>query len=91
MSWRDQAACRPGQPVDPEWFFVPDDTSKKGRQLVGRAKAICDQCPVLAECRAECDRVEGLDRKNAAHLFGIFGGETERERVRRRLMLVAVA
>ncbi|MBO1753763.1 WhiB family transcriptional regulator [Allobranchiibius sp. CTAmp26] len=61
-SWAARAACRGG---------VPDELFAKGaaQQL---AKAICQGCPVVAECLADA-----LDNHTE---YGVWGGMTERER-----------
>jgi WhiB family redox-sensing transcriptional regulator len=46
MRWRTEAACRD---KGVEVFFAKR-TSPEGRQAV----AICDTCPVRAECLADC-------------------------------------
>jgi WhiB family redox-sensing transcriptional regulator len=65
--WRAQAACRPGSGVDPELFFLtPSDT-----EGAKKAKVICRQCPVLAECK---------EWALASRDQGIAGEMTEKER-----------
>lgn len=60
--WVTQARCRHG---DPDALFVRGAQQRKAAQ-------ICQQCPVLNECRADAldNRVE----------FGVWGGLTERQR-----------
>lgn len=60
--WVPLAHC---QKQDPDALFV------KGAEQQG-AKAVCQRCPVIAECLADAldNRVE----------FGVWGGMTERER-----------
>lgn len=55
--WTEDAACRLGGPVDPEWFW-PDTTGPMQSDTdAGRAQHIClSHCPVLFECRAEAQR-----------------------------------
>ena len=60
--WVTQAVCRQG---DPDALFVRGAEQRK-------AAAICRNCPVLMECRADA-----LDNKVE---FGVWGGLTERER-----------
>jgi Transcription factor WhiB len=68
--WRESAACRT---LDVSLFFDgPFD----------RAKEVCRSCPVLETCRRENDREER--RIPATHWWGVFGGETPRERAARR-------
>lgn len=75
-SWQAQAACRD---KDPALFFPPGD----GRRPE-QAKAICDTCPVLEQCR----------KAGAEELYGVWGGMTVEERrsvrrERRRERMVA--
>ena len=65
--WRDRAACLS---VHPEVMF-PHERDAAG---VDRAKAVCNPCPVKAECLAASRRLE------ATH--GIWGGLTPDERRR---------
>jgi WhiB family redox-sensing transcriptional regulator len=68
--WRD-AACRGFH----ETHFIPPSSREKARDRKVRenkAKQICAECPVLAECRAYAFRVD--------ERLGIWGGLTERER-----------
>lgn len=60
--WVTQAVCRQG---DPDALFVRGAEQRK-------AAAICRNCPVLMECRADA-----LDNKVE---FGVWGGLTERQR-----------
>lgn len=73
MSWRKNAACR-GLPVD---LFMPGRGEfKKMRD----AKAICETCPVINECRDE-----SIQLAQDVDLDGIYAGWTKNER--RRFML----
>jgi WhiB family transcriptional regulator, redox-sensing transcriptional regulator len=68
-NWRTRAACRE---VDPDLFFpVGADDSPVTRFQVERARAVCDSCPV----RADCLRFALGSRQD-----GIWGGTTEGER-----------
>jgi WhiB family redox-sensing transcriptional regulator len=60
--WASQAACRESQP---DQLFV------RGAEQ-HRAKQVCNDCPVRAECLAEA-----LDNQIE---WGVWGGMTERER-----------
>jgi WhiB family transcriptional regulator, redox-sensing transcriptional regulator len=65
--WRDEAACRG---VDPD-VFVPDELSVGGKPAdYALALSICAQCPVTAECLAECGH----------EATGVYGGLTPRQR-----------
>lgn len=44
--WRDRAACRD---EDPELFF-PIGDGVAAQEQIARAKAVCDRCPVRAQC-----------------------------------------
>ena len=79
--WQMRGSCRG---IDSSVFFHPDGERGRARaQRELRAKEICRQCPVLAQCRTHALRV--------SEPYGIWGGmsETEREvharRSRRRL------
>ena len=68
--WRQWAACRG---MDGSSFFHPDRESGKARAArIGRAKAVCACCRVLADCRAYVLQV--------GEPFGIWGGLSEEER-----------
>ena len=73
-SWRDQALCRD---TDPELFF-PVGTTGYALVQIDRAKQVCGECPVRAECLDFA-----LDTNQDS---GIWGGLTEEERrvIRRR-------
>lgn len=72
-AWRLQAACRffgPGP------FFAPDGETPAARARREReAKQVCSHCPVVTQCLRYCIRM--------AVPFGIWGGTSERERIRR--------
>ena len=67
-TWRLNAACRQ---VDPELFF-PVGTTGPAIDQVGRAKGICQGCPVREACL-------GWALRNQI-AFGIWGGTTEEDR-----------
>lgn len=69
MSWQLEGTCR----KDPEMFFHPEgerDATK--RQRIAKAKAVCRECPVLAQCRAYT-----LENREE---YGIWAGLSEDER-----------
>ena len=66
MNWMTDAACTT---TDPELFFPSE---KEGWATAGMAKAICDVCPVAAECLQYA-----LDHEIPE---GIWGGLTARNR-----------
>ena len=62
IAWVSKARCRS---INPDELFVRGAAQRK-------ATAICQHCPVIAECLAEA-----LDNKME---FGVWGGMTERQR-----------
>lgn len=70
FEWMDDALCRG---VDPEVFFPVGEPGAPGYEAgVARARGICADCPVRAEC---------LDRALAMGLDdGVFGGLDPAER-----------
>jgi hypothetical protein len=71
IEWADQALCRE---LPLEAFFDP--------RMATVAVAACHRCPVVHACRHWTDQTEGRTPLNA--LAGVFGGETPRQRYRRR-------
>lgn len=67
MSWRTDAACKG---IDPDLFFP-----ERG-EPTAQIKAVCEGCPVRAECLAFALEDEGP---------GIWGGTSERERQKLRV------
>lgn len=64
-AWRQRAACREH---DPDlWFPNPGDEATREAAL-----RICRYCPVMADCRAESERIGAP--------WGIWGGETQKQR-----------
>ena len=75
--WQFQGLCRT---TNPDIFFHPEGERGPSRhRREARAKAICEQCPVLRECREHALAVH--------EPYGVWGGMTEEERdeVHRRL------
>ena len=74
MNWREQAACLTR---NPEMFFPTGNTGAALRQI-NRAKMVCAQCPVTAQCLRWAIDV-GVDH-------GVWGGlsEDERKSLKRR-------
>ena len=68
--WSDQAACRG---MDPELFFP--ERWELGWTDTRIARAICAGCPVCAEC---------LETALQRHEYGIWGGTSEKQRIRMR-------
>jgi Transcription factor WhiB len=83
-SWMDRALCR-GMPT--KVFFPPRSPllgrppSDDVRAAWEHAKTICDQCPVLAQCR----------RDTLGEEYGVWGGLDEGQRARRRADLARQA
>ena len=79
MTWRDRAAC---DGANPEIFFLGYGPGRGHGQLSKTAKAraieLCDRCPVPSEY---LDYALSLP---ATGDFGIWGGTTEKERVKLR-------
>jgi WhiB family redox-sensing transcriptional regulator len=76
--WRDQAACRD---VDPDLFF-PIGTAGPSLRQIEEAKQVCRACPVCGPClRWALERGENA---------GVWGGTTEDERRKVRLLRQAV-
>lgn len=75
MTWRERATCREYSPA----IWEPDDlpTSMKNR-ITRQAKAICETCPVTAECLQAAREAEG--GSNGRGRYGIRGGLTPMER-----------
>ncbi len=74
-TWRKDAICRD---TDPDLFF-PVGTTGYAVLQIDRAKQVCGECPVSAECLQYA-----LDTNQDS---GIWGGTSEEERraIRRRL------
>lgn len=68
--WQRIAACRG---MDSSMFFHPPKERDAAREnRAARAKAVCRQCPVIAECLDHALRVR--------EPYGVWGGRTEDER-----------
>lgn len=68
--WQMGARCRG---VDSSVFFSPEGERGRARaQREQRAKALCRDCPVLAQCRAHALEI--------VEPFGVWGGLSEGER-----------
>lgn len=68
--WQFQGLCRT---TNPDIFFHPEGERGPSRhRREARAKAICEQCPVLRECREHALAVH--------EPYGVWGGMTEEER-----------
>lgn len=68
--WQYDGLCRS---VDPESFFSPEaerGTPKSDREAA--AKALCDRCPVIEQCREHALKVQ--------EPYGVWGGLSEAER-----------
>ena len=67
--WRNQAACAG---VSDYVFFDPGYYTE--------ALRFCRHCPVRADCQTMNDQAE----TRYSRFFGVFGGETPKQRTRRR-------
>ena len=68
--WQLNAACRG---MDSEVFFHPDGQRGAARaERERKAKAVCESCPVLMQCRDHALKVR--------EPYGVWGGLTEEER-----------
>lgn len=68
--WQHRGLCRTS---NPEVFFHPEGERGPARRWRNeRAVAICQRCPVLAECREHGLRVR--------EPYGVWGGLTEEDR-----------
>lgn len=78
-------ACR----NHPDWF-APDGLrgGKRRTALEAERLTVCEQCPVIEQCRLVADHVETAPGyENGCNLMliaGVWGGETPGDRVRRR-------
>ena len=69
ITWLDSAACL-GK--GSELFFADSVNTKESKKLIAQAKAICDKCPVVAEClQYAINNDEG---------FGVWGSFSAKER-----------
>jgi WhiB family redox-sensing transcriptional regulator len=70
--WQSAAACRG---MDSEMFFHPPAERARGRRArIQAAKAVCTNCPVMAQC---------LDHALAVREpYGVWGGCSEDERAK---------
>lgn len=68
--WQYEGLCRT---VDPESFFSPDaERGPRRRNREAAAKALCFECPVIAQCRKHALAVQ--------EPYGVWGGLTINER-----------
>ena len=68
-TWQQHGSCR-NMPTE---VFYPEDGTRRHRSArEQRAKSICRDCPVLAECRAHAVSIQ--------EPFGIWGAMTATER-----------
>jgi WhiB family redox-sensing transcriptional regulator len=71
LRWQDDAECAE---IATEFFFPDEHNAAAGNYR--RAKAICDVCPVVAECLEYA--------LSSGERFGMWGGLTPPERLRLR-------
>lgn len=72
--WMEDAAC---MWADRDGLFFSDSGDPR---ITQQARAICRSCPVIEPCRDYADRYE----PNPLDAWGIYAGETAKERQRRR-------
>lgn len=72
----DNGACRGETDT-----FLPTDSNMA---RIGRAKSICETCPVKRECRELIDHLEAEIVTSPAYYGGVWAGESPGERARRR-------
>jgi WhiB family transcriptional regulator, redox-sensing transcriptional regulator len=73
VTWQKRGACRQ---VDPSLFFGPEGEGRAQRRFrESAAKAVCACCPVRLACRSFA--------LATGEPYGIWGGTTETERLRR--------
>ncbi len=73
VAWQKRGACRQ---VDPSLFFGPEGEGRAQRRFrESAAKAVCACCPVRIPCRSFA--------LATGEPYGIWGGTTEAERLRR--------
>lgn len=80
QGWLDHALCRTyGNPED---FFPPEN----GAAVAKRAKKVCAECPVLAQCGEWSLTATTVNAEESAENFleGILAGTTYRERAAER-------
>ena len=68
--WQLRAACR-GMSVS-VFYHPADERDRAKSDRIARAKAVCESCPALVDCRAHALRVR--------EPYGIWGGLSEDER-----------
>jgi WhiB family redox-sensing transcriptional regulator len=72
--WQSRGLCRT---TDGALFFESDAERGRAReQHQAAAKAVCQRCPVMMECRAHAIEVED---------YGVWGGLTAEERIGMRV------
>jgi hypothetical protein len=76
-TWFRRAKCR-DYPFPHKFFDMSEDYSADRAEL----QALCDACPVIANCRAYVDWIEKSKPKAQCH--GFWAGETVKERLARR-------
>lgn len=70
--WQLEGLCRTS---DPDAFFHPEgERGAARRRRINEAKAVCNRCPVLEQCREHALAVR--------EPYGVWGGLSEDERQR---------
>lgn len=86
-TWRENAACRPGNGHDPD-LWHPDGTTGAHLLQIAEAKTICRRCPVIDQClmwAIETGQDEGVwggldkdERRLHKRREGLHGGSRHR-------------
>lgn len=74
MDWIQRGSCRGQESIN----FFADNMSARGRAEQRAAVSVCENCPVIGECRDYALKYER---------FGIWGGMTEIQRTKERKRL----
>jgi WhiB family redox-sensing transcriptional regulator len=77
MNWEDHASCRR---EDPRIFFPHEAPDKYEQSYIYPEDAlkICEQCPVIQECKERCGELEKIH----GYQSGVWAGLTEEDRRR---------
>jgi len=77
LDWQQARACKN---TDPELFFGPEHEAVRARDIrQAQAKAICNTCPVRAECLEY-----GIEHSDGYGIWGGLNGKERRDVIRER-------